>query len=104
MVDNRSPLWLPYAQMKTAPLPQTATRTESCKIFLEDGRVLIDGISSWWSACHGYNHPHIVAAMEKQLRAMPHVMMGGLVHEPALTLAARLAQLTGLPRVFFSVP
>lgn len=97
-------LWLPYCQMQTAPSPEKVARTEACKIFLEDGRELIDGISSWWSACHGYNHPHIVAAMEKQLRTMPHVMLGGLVHEPALRLAKRLVDITpeGLTRVFFS--
>lgn len=97
-------IWLPYCQMKTAPLPERVACTEGCKIILEDGRELIDGISSWWSAAHGYNHPHIVAAMEKQLRTLPHVMMGGLVHEPALTLAKRLVDITpeGLTRVFFS--
>jgi adenosylmethionine---8-amino-7-oxononanoate aminotransferase len=66
---------------------------------------LIDGIASWWTACHGYNHPHIRAAIERQLAAMPHVMFGGLVHEPALTLARRLVGLLGpgdLDRVFFS--
>src|SRR5690606_23765872 len=66
-----------------------------------DGRELIDGIASWWSACHGYNHPHIRQAVEAQLEKMPHVMFGGLVHEQALTLATRLSRLTGLPRVFF---
>ncbi len=68
---------------------------------LADGRELIDGIASWWSACHGYNHPHILKAMQTQLQTMPHVMFGGLVHEQALTLAKRLSALTGLPRVFF---
>jgi adenosylmethionine-8-amino-7-oxononanoate aminotransferase len=66
---------------------------------------LIDGIASWWTACHGYNHPHIRAAVERQLAQMPHVMFGGLVHEPALTLARRLVGLLGandLDRVFFS--
>ncbi|MDX2073758.1 MAG: adenosylmethionine--8-amino-7-oxononanoate transaminase [Alphaproteobacteria bacterium] len=97
-------LWLPYCQMQTAVMPQRVTRTEGCKIILEDGRTLIDGVSSWWSACHGYNHPHIVSEMQKQLQQMPHVMMGGLVHEPALRLARRLADITpeGLTRVFFS--
>ena len=52
-------VWLPYAQMQTAPLPVAALRTEGSKIYLGDGRVLIDGIASWWTACHGYNHPHI---------------------------------------------
>ena len=95
-------LWLPYCQMKTAPEPLAVARTEGCKIILEDGRELIDGIASWWSAAHGYNHPHIISEMEKQLKRMPHVMLGGLVHAPAQTLSQRLAAITGLPRVFFS--
>ena len=95
-------LWLPYCQMQLAPPPLTAVGTEGCRITLADGRELIDGVSSWWTACHGYNHPHILHCMEAQLQAMPHVMFGGLVHEPALTLASRLSKLTGLGRVFFS--
>jgi adenosylmethionine-8-amino-7-oxononanoate aminotransferase len=71
---------------------------------LSDGRELIDGIASWWSACHGYNHPHIRAAVNRQLERMPHVMLGGLVHEPVLTLCRRLAALLpgGLTHVFLS--
>ena len=97
-------VWLPYAQMKTAGSPLAVARTEGCRIVLADGRELIDGIASWWTACHGYNHPHIRAAVERQLATMPHVMFGGLVHEPALTLAQRLAKLLpgDLDRVFFS--
>ncbi len=98
-------LWLPYAQMKTAPLPLAVKATRGCRIVLADGRELIDGIASWWTACHGYNHPHIRAAVERQLQPMPHVMFGGLVHEQALTLASRLAGLLAagnLDRVFFS--
>ena len=97
-------VWLPYAQMKTAGPPLAVARTHGCRIVLADGRELIDGIASWWTACHGYNHPHIRAAVERQLAAMPHVMFSGLVHEPALTLARRLAQLLpgDLDRVFFS--
>ncbi len=74
------------------------------RIILDDGRELIDAVASWWTACHGYNHPHIVMAMEKQLHAMPHVMFGGLVHEPAEKLAARLAVMLPGPlnRVFFA--
>jgi adenosylmethionine-8-amino-7-oxononanoate aminotransferase len=97
-------VWRPYAQMKTArpPLPVVATR--GTRIRLADGRELIDGVASWWTACHGYNHPHIRAAVERQLAAMPHVMFGGLVHEPALRLAQRLAAMLpgDLERVFFS--
>ncbi|AMN42028.1 adenosylmethionine--8-amino-7-oxononanoate transaminase [Rhodoplanes sp. Z2-YC6860] len=97
-------VWLPYAQMKTARPPLAAAATEGCRIKLADGRELIDGIASWWTACHGYNHPHIRTAVERQLAAMPHVMFSGLVHEQALTLARRLAKLLpgDLDRVFFS--
>ncbi|HEY1503016.1 MAG TPA: adenosylmethionine--8-amino-7-oxononanoate transaminase [Stellaceae bacterium] len=97
-------LWLPYAQMKTAPAPLPVRRTEGCRIFLDDGRVLIDGIASWWTACHGYNHPHIAAAVARQLGEMPHIMFAGLAHEPAAHLATRLAALLpgDLERVFFS--
>ena len=97
-------IWLPYTQMKTALEPPIAARTEGTKIYLDDGRVLIDGIASWWTACHGYNHPHIVKAMQEQLARMPHVMFGGINHEPALRLAKRLAAMTpgDLNRVFFT--
>jgi adenosylmethionine-8-amino-7-oxononanoate aminotransferase len=97
-------IWRPYAQMKTEapPLPVIATR--GTRIVLADGRELIDGMASWWTACHGYNHPHIRAAVQRQLEVMPHVMFGGLAHEPALRLAQRLTGKLGhgLERVFFS--
>jgi adenosylmethionine-8-amino-7-oxononanoate aminotransferase len=97
-------VWLPYAQMKTAAPPLPVVRTDGCRITLADGRELIDGIASWWTACHGYNHPHIRQAVERQLATMPHVMFAGLVHEQPLTLARRLATLLpgDLDRVFFS--
>lgn len=84
-------LWRPYTQMQTEAPPLKAAATDGAEIILEDGRRLIDGIASWWTACHGYNHPHIAGAMKQQLRTMPHVMFGGLTHEPALSLAERLA-------------
>jgi adenosylmethionine-8-amino-7-oxononanoate aminotransferase len=68
--------------MKTATPPVRAARTDGARIELEDGRVLIDGMSSWWTACHGYNHPHIRAAVAEQLELMPHVMFGGLSTRP----------------------
>jgi len=98
-------VWLPYTQMKTASPPLAVSATHGSRIVLADGRELIDGIASWWSACHGYNHPHIRAAIERQVAEMPHVMFGGLVHEQALTLAQRLVRLCApadLDRVFFS--
>lgn len=96
-------IWLPYSQMKTAPTPLMAAATEGSRIRLADGRELVDGIASWWTACHGYNHPAIAEAVRRQLAAMPHVMFGGLNHAPALTLARRLADLLpgDLERVFF---
>ncbi len=101
--DARRHLWLPYAQMKTAPSPLPAISTSGSRITLADGRELVDGIASWWTACHGYNHPHIQAAITDQLQAMPHIMLGGLVHQPAARLASRLAALLpgDLDHVFF---
>lgn len=97
-------VWLPYAQMKTLPAPLPVARTQGSRIVLTDGRELIDGIASWWTACHGYNHPHIRDVVATQLASMPHVMLGGLAHEQALRLASRLTGLLPgeLNRVFFS--
>ncbi|HWE05804.1 MAG TPA: aminotransferase class III-fold pyridoxal phosphate-dependent enzyme, partial [Rhizomicrobium sp.] len=85
-----SHIWLPYTQLKTAPPPLAVARTQGSRIILADGRELVDGIASWWTVCHGYNHPHIREAVQRQLERLPHVMLGGLVHEQALSLAARL--------------
>jgi adenosylmethionine-8-amino-7-oxononanoate aminotransferase len=102
--DGYHHIWMPYTQMQTTPPPIPVTKTDGVRITLADGRELIDGTASWWTACHGYNHPHIVAAMQKQVAEMPHVMFGGLAHEPAFRLATRLAALTpgDLNRVFFA--
>jgi adenosylmethionine-8-amino-7-oxononanoate aminotransferase len=90
--------------MKTANPPLAAEFTRGTRIVLADGRELVDGIASWWTAVHGYNHPHIVGAIRAQAAKMPHVMLGGLVHEPVLTLAKRLCDIApgDLTRVFFS--
>jgi adenosylmethionine-8-amino-7-oxononanoate aminotransferase len=90
--------------MKTANAPLAAVRTNGTRITLADGTQLVDGIASWWTACHGYNHPHIRETVARQLEKLPHVMLGGLVHEQALTLAKRLCDLLpeNLTRVFFS--
>ena len=99
-----SHLWLPYRQMKTAPPPLVVERTDGVRLYLADGRELIDGIASWWTACHGYNHPHIRAMVTAQLERLPHVMLGGLANTPALALAERLAKLLpgDLDHVFFT--
>jgi adenosylmethionine-8-amino-7-oxononanoate aminotransferase len=97
-------LWLPYAQMKLAPTPIAVVGADGARLKLADGRELVDGVSSWWTTCHGYNHPHIRAAVAAQLQAVPHVMLGGLATEPTLRLAKRLAGLLpgDLDHVFFS--
>ena len=102
--DGAAHVWRPYCQMQTArpPLPVVATR--GSRLILADGRELVDGLASWWTACHGYNHPHIAAALRDQIERMPHVMFGGLAHEPAYRLARRLADLLpgALNHAFFA--
>ena len=66
LTDGAPHVWRPYCQMKTAPAPLAVARTEGARIILDDGRELVDGIASWWTACHGYNHPHILAALRGQ--------------------------------------
>jgi adenosylmethionine-8-amino-7-oxononanoate aminotransferase len=102
--DRTGPLWLPYTQMQTALPPFEAVATDGVHITLADGRRLLDGVASWWTACHGYNHPYIAEVVAKQLFTMPHVMFGGLVHAPAARLAERLCALLpgDLERVFFT--
>ncbi len=97
-------VWSPYTQMKTAPMPIPVVATNGVYLELADGARLIDGMASWWTACHGYNHPHIVAKVTDQLQQMPHVMFGGVHHPQALRLASRLANLLpgDLNHVFFA--
>jgi len=96
-------VWMPYTQMKSAPVPLPVVRTEDVHLVLDDGRRLIDGLASWWTACHGYNHPHLVRAVHDQLQVMPHVMFGGIHHPQAVRLARRLASVLpgDLNHVFF---
>lgn len=101
---GRQHVWLPYTQMKTARAPLPVVSARGTRLTLADGRELIDGISSWWACVHGYRHPHIEEAVRRQLETLPHVMLGGLAHEQAYTLARRLAGLLpgDLDHVFFS--
>lgn len=94
----------PYTSM-TEPLPVFLVHSASgCELHLADGHTLVDGMSSWWAAVHGYNHPVLNAAIHRQLENMAHVMFGGLTHEPAISLAQRLLSIcpAGLQKVFFS--
>jgi adenosylmethionine-8-amino-7-oxononanoate aminotransferase len=99
---DRAHVWHPYAPLEGA-LPACAVQSaRGVHLTLEDGRTLIDGMSSWWSTIHGYNHPELNRAARTQLDRMSHVMFGGLTHRPAAELAARLIAITPEPlqRVF----
>lgn len=98
-IDNEH-VWHPYNSLpsKTKILPVVSTNKTS--IFLQTGEELIDAMSSWWSAIHGYNHPKLNEALKKQVEIMPHIMFGGLAHEQSSLLAKKLVDLTGLHSVF----
>ena len=86
-------LWRPYCQMRTAAEPLHVVAAEGSWLELASGQRVIDAIASWWTACHGHRHPHIVAAIVEQARTLPHVMLGGIDHPQAVRLADRLARL-----------
>ena len=101
---DRLHVWHPYASM-TNPLPvYPIERAEGVRLYLEDGRALIDGMASWWAVIHGYNHPVLNEAIAEQLEKMAHVMFGGLTHRPAVELARKLVEITPTPldKVFFA--
>jgi len=101
---DRQHVWHPYSafDMPLAPFPVASA--DGVRLTLKDGRQLIDGMSSWWSTLHGYNHPKLKAAAKNQIDTMAHVMFGGLTHEPAVKLCKTLVDITpeGLNKVFLS--
>lgn len=101
---DREHVWHPYSAMGGSQPVYPVVSAEGVRLKLADGRELIDGMSSWWCAIHGYNHPAMNRALESQLKAMAHVMFGGLTHQPAVELATRLVELTPAPlqSVFFT--
>ncbi len=101
---DQAHIWHPYSSL-SQPLPTYhVTSASGVRLQLGDDRVLIDGMSSWWCAIHGYNHPQLNDAVTAQLGKMSHVMFGGIIHEPAAQLAQRLVDITpeSLNKVFFS--
>jgi len=104
MQRDQACVWHPYSSTESALAPFAVSSAEGVRLRMPDGRVLIDGMSSWWCAVHGYNHPVLNAAVEAQLKDMAHVMFGGLTHEPAVRLAEKLVELSPQPlqTVFFA--
>jgi adenosylmethionine---8-amino-7-oxononanoate aminotransferase len=101
---DRAHVWHPYSSMADPADPIVIERAAGVRLETAEGESLIDAMSSWWCAIHGYGHPSLDAAARRQLDAMAHVMFGGLTHEPAVSLAKRLVDMTppGLDRVFFA--
>ena len=101
---DQAHIWHPYAAMPPAVPPFVVESAHGVRLTLADGRELIDGMASWWSAIHGYNHPRLNAAAEGQLNTMAHVMFGGLTHGPAIELSRQLVEITPEPleRVFLA--
>lgn len=100
---DQTHVWHPYAKLPAETPAIGVKKTNGSIITLADDREVIDGMSSWWSAIHGYNQPEIIKAMHLQLDTMPHIMFGGLTHQPAIELAQKLIELTPqkLDKVFF---
>ncbi len=101
---DRAYIWHPYASLGDPPPVRMAKGGEGVELVLDDGRRLIDAVSSWWCVAHGHNHPAIVEAIRRQSGRLCHVMFGGFTHEPAVELSQRLAAFApkGLDRVFFA--
>jgi adenosylmethionine-8-amino-7-oxononanoate aminotransferase len=100
---DRSHVWHPYTSMKDPLTVYPVVKAHGVRLVLEDGRELVDGMSSWWAAIHGYNRAELNEALHRQIDAMSHVMFGGITHPTAVALARRLVALTpaSLEKVFF---
>ncbi|MEV6715446.1 adenosylmethionine--8-amino-7-oxononanoate transaminase [Lentzea sp. NPDC051208] len=94
---DQAHVWHPYGPMPGTQEPLLVSGASGVRLELADGRELVDGMSSWWAAIHGYRHPVLDAAVTEQLGRMSHVMFGGLTHEPAIRLSAKLVEITPEP-------
>jgi adenosylmethionine-8-amino-7-oxononanoate aminotransferase len=101
---DRACLWHPYTQALTAAAPLPVARAQGVYLYTEDGRRILDGISSWWVNVHGHSHPKLNEALAAQARELEHVVFAGCTHRPAVELAERLLALLprGLTRIFYS--
>ena len=101
---DQNHIWHPYTAMANQTPAMPVVGADGCELELANGKKLIDGMSSWWSAIHGYNHPKLNAAVKMQVDKFAHVMFGGITHEPAVTLAEKLLALTpaSLEHIFFA--
>ena len=97
---DKQHVWHPYNALPSKSSLLAVKKTDKTSIFLENGEELIDGMSSWWSCIHGYNHPKLTNALKEQADIMPHIMFGGIAHEKASILCEKLAKLSGLNSVF----
>lgn len=94
---DKQHVWHPYSSIHASTPVFPISHAEGVCLYRTNGEVLVDGMASWWSAIHGYNHPILNQAIEKQLKKMAHVMFGGLTHEPAVSLCKTLVDITPAP-------
>ena len=104
LARDRRHIWHPYTQMLTAPAPLPIVRGKGVYLYTEDGRKILDGISSWWVNIHGHSHPRLNRALARQARQLEHVMFAGCTHQPAVELAEMLVSALpkGLTKIFYS--
>ena len=104
MSIDKNHIWHPYNSLPSATPIYDVVSTNRCTITLKDGTELVDGMSSWWSAIHGYNHPQLNVALKNQIDNMPHIMFGGLSHDRATKLTKKLLEIlpSGLSSIFYA--
>jgi adenosylmethionine-8-amino-7-oxononanoate aminotransferase len=98
-------IWFPYFSIEDGIPPIKVVSASGVRLKLENGRELVDGVSSWWAMCHGYNNPHIIKAIQKQVETLSHIMIGGVIHQALLDASSKLVNFIGgkeLSRAFFS--